>query len=321
MLAPAIRAFKLWAPHAHLGVVLQPGYDGFLRLLPDVDEIVIAERGPRGAARALAAARAFGADLAVDFHGNLRAALLTLASGARVKVGEARFHWPVYDVRTPPAEVLFGLRRRSHTVENHLALLAAIGVPTPAEPLSLHVSPEAAVSLAARLAAAGVPEGPRCVLFPTTTLRGKQWPIARWFSLAARLGGSWKGVVMLVFPAAEAALADRVRVTIGGVHAIAGLALPELAALTASARLVVSHDSLGAHLAAAHGVPTVVLYGATDPALYHPWMSDHTVLRVDGLCCSPCGGRSCRSPYFPWACIDGLDEGAVLETMLAWLGR
>jgi len=81
----------------------------------------------------------------------------------------------------------------------------------------------------------------------------------------------------------------------------------------------VSHDSLGAHLAAAYGIPSVVLYGGTDPAEYFPWMAETVILRVHGLPCSPCGGRDCRSPVFPWACIDGLDEELVYETALDWL--
>ena len=319
VLVPAIRAFKRWAPHARLGVVLQPGYEAYLEQLPEVDEILIAGRGPVDAVRSLAGVRAFGADLAIDFHGNPRAALLTLASGARLTVGEWRFRWPVYDVRVPHAERVFGLRRRSHTVENHLALLAAIGIPTPAEPLSLPVDDEARQALASRLGVAGILDRSRAILFPTTTLRGKQWPIERWFSLAARLAGAWSGAVLLPFGPGEEALAARAQVAAGATHILPTLPLPELGALVSTADLVIAQDSLGAHLAAAHGVPSIVLFGATDPAEYHPWMAEHVVLRVDGLCCSPCGGRECRSPYYPWACIDGLDEDVVLETALAWL--
>lgn len=319
VLAPAIRAFKAWAPDAHLGVVVQPGYEAFLELLPEVDEILVAGKGLRGAGLALVQARAFGADLTIDFHGNLRAALLTLASGASSKVGEWRFHWPVYDVRVPHAELVFGLRRRSHTVENHLALLAAVGIPTPAEPLRLPVAPAARTALAARLEAAGAPGGQRAVLFPTTTLRGKQWPADRWFTLASQLAGTWEGDVLLPFAPSEAALAGLAREAAGGAHVIADVPLPELSALVSTACLVISHDSLGAHLAAAHQIPSIVVFGATDPAEYHPWMAEHEVIRVEGLCCSPCGGRDCRSPYFPWACIDGLDAEVVLKTARAWL--
>lgn len=319
VLGACVRLFKRWAPHARLTVLVQPGYDALLRPLPEIDEFVIAERGARGALEALARVRALRPDLTVDFHGNLRAALLTLASGARVRVGEHRFHWPVYDVRVPHAEFLFGIERRTHTLENHLALLAAIGVPTPAEPLDLPVPEDGPRSAAPRLAAAGIPEGPRAVLFPTTTLRGKQWPVERWFRLASRLATRWEGAVVLVFEGSDRELAGRAQREAPGAHVLSGLPLAGLAALVADSTLVVSHDSMGAHLAAAYGVPSVVLYGGTDPAEYFPWMSETAILRVHGLPCSPCGGRECRSPVYPWACIDGLDEEIVFETARDWL--
>lgn len=319
VLSACVRLFKRWAPHARLTVLVQPGYDALLRPLQEIDEIVIAERGAGGALDALARVRALRPDLTVDFHGNLRAALLTQASGARVKVGERRFHWPVYDVRVPHAEFLFGIRGRTHTLENHLALLAAIGVPTPAEPLDLPVPEGAPRSAAERLAAAGIPEGPRTVLFPTTTLRGKQWPVERWFRLASRLAASWEGAVLLMFGGSDRDLAARALREARGAHVLVDMPLAELAALVASSELVVSHDSLGAHLAAAYGAPSVVLYGGTDPAEYFPWMAETAILRVHGLPCSPCGGRDCRSPVYPWACIDGLDEEVVFGTALDWL--
>ena len=319
LMAPTLAAFKAWAPHARLGVVIQPGYSAFLDLLPFVDDVVVAGTGPGGAARALADVRAWSPDLTVDFHGGSRAAALTLASRAALKVGESRYRWPVYDVRVPRAEWLFGLDRRAHTVENHLALVAALGVPTPPARLSLPVDPAAAGAVASRLAEAGVPPGPRAVLFPTTTLRGKQWPIQRWLALAARIARAWSGAVVLQFAPGEADLAARAREEARGAHVLGGLSLSELSALVAGSRLVLSQDSLGIHLAAAHGVPCVVLFGATDPARYHPWEVEHVVLRARGLACSPCGGRTCRSPYYPWACIDGLYDEVVFETTLAWL--
>lgn len=319
LMAPSLAAFKAWAPHARVGVVVQPGYSAFLDPLPFVDDVLVARTTPRGVARALTSVRAWAPDLTVDFHGGSRAAGLTLASGARLTVGESRYRWPVYDVRAPRAEWLFGLHRRAHTVENHLALVAALGVPTPRAPLSLPIDPVAHREVAARLAEAGVPPGPRAVLFPTTTLRVKQWPIARWLTLAGRLASAWEGAVVLQFAPTEDDLARRAREEAPGTYVLGGLPLSELSALVSGSNLVISQDSLGAHLAAAHGVRCVVLFGATDPARFHPWGADHVVLRAEGLACSPCGSSACRSPYYPWACIDGLNDEVVFRTSLEWL--
>ena len=46
---------------------------------------------------------------------------------------------------------------------------------------------------------------------------------------------------------------------------------PELAALIRGASVYVGPDTSVTHLAAATGVPTVALYGPTDPRLWGPW--------------------------------------------------
>lgn len=318
LMAPALAAFRAWAPRVRIAVVVREGYQPVAAALAEVDELVVVDAGLLGLVRAARACRRFRPDLVVDYHGSWCAAAIVAASGARLSVGEARFRWPAYAVRVPRTEHLFGLTRRAHTVENHLAPLAAIGVPTAGARFSLPVDRRAAAAVEDRLRRVGTPAGPRVVLFPTTTRRSKQWPLPRWHRLADQLAAAWPGPVVLVFAPGEGVITAPARRG-HAYHAVEGLPFAELSALVASSALVVAHDSLGAHLAAAHGVRSVVLFGATDPARYHPWQGDAAVLRVDGLCCSPCGGAACRSPYYPWACLEGLDPDVVLEAVLARL--
>jgi heptosyltransferase-2 len=66
--------------------------------------------------------------------------------------------------------------------------------------------------------------------------------------------------------------------------------VPELVALLARARMVVSNDSGAAHVASAVGTPVVSVFGSTVPgsgyAAYGP--RARTVERAD-LACRPCG--------------------------------
>ena len=55
----------------------------------------------------------------------------------------------------------------------------------------------------------------------------------------------------------------------------------ELIALVTSARLFVGNDSGPAHLAAAVGKPTVVIFGSTNPVQWHPWKSEHRIVGTD----------------------------------------
>jgi len=70
---------------------------------------------------------------------------------------------------------------------------------------------------------------------------------------------------------AERALADPLLALLPGAIDLCGqLSLPEAAACLTRARLFVGNDSGLMHLAAAAGVPTVGIFGPTDPAVYAP---------------------------------------------------
>jgi ADP-heptose:LPS heptosyltransferase len=57
------------------------------------------------------------------------------------------------------------------------------------------------------------------------------------------------------------------------------LPLPELAAQLSSSQLFLGHDSGVSHLAAALGVPCVLLFGPTDPAMWAPPVPHVRVIR------------------------------------------
>jgi ADP-heptose:LPS heptosyltransferase len=54
--------------------------------------------------------------------------------------------------------------------------------------------------------------------------------------------------------------------------------LGEVKSLLATAGLFAGNDSGPAHMAAAFGVPSVVLYGSSDPVVWAPWRTDSEVI-------------------------------------------
>ena len=64
----------------------------------------------------------------------------------------------------------------------------------------------------------------------------------------------------------------------GAYETIAGASLEQVKALLAGAALFVGNDSGPAHMAAAFGVPAVVLFGSSDPEIWAPWRTQSTVL-------------------------------------------
>src|SRR5690606_32880825 len=78
-----------------------------------------------------------------------------------------------------------------------------------------------------------------------------------------------------------------------------------LAALVAGARLVLTNDSLGLHLADATRTPSVVLYSGTElESQWRPRHSPHRLLRKPTPC-SPCYQFTCP---FHLECLDWTPE-------------
>ena len=69
----------------------------------------------------------------------------------------------------------------------------------------------------------------------------------------------------------------------------------------AGAQLFIGNDSGPAHIAAAFGVPVVVLFGPSDPVNWAPWRTEAQVLTNPGAI----GGITCRGSDRGGRCIEG----------------
>jgi heptosyltransferase-3 len=118
---------------------------------------------------------------------------------------------------------------------------------------------------------------PVLLLHPGSGGREKCWPPERFAELAGRfMAAGWRALV-IEGPADEpAAAALLAALPAERAERVAGLTLPQLAALLARASgdgrkaLYVGNDSGVSHLSALLGVPTLALFGPTDPAIWAP---------------------------------------------------
>lgn len=114
----------------------------------------------------------------------------------------------------------------------------------------------------------------------------KNWPLERFLALgAALLEASEKTRLLLVGGEADA---DRVARLVGSlpskqVRLLSNWPLPELAAVLQNCALFIGHDSGISHLAAAVGVPSLLLFGPTDPAIWAPANPQVRLLRAPSL--------------------------------------
>lgn len=115
----------------------------------------------------------------------------------------------------------------------------------------------------------------RIAIHPGSGSPRKNWPVDRWREFARRLSAADLGDLLVIRGPAEppGVLQDI------GEHAEA-IPLRDLLERLRACRLFVGHDSGISHLAAATGIPCVLLFGPTDPAVWAPPASWVTVLRA-----------------------------------------
>lgn len=117
----------------------------------------------------------------------------------------------------------------------------------------------------------------------------KRWPADRFAQVASRLARCGLAVVVIQGPADEGAIREVLSFVEGSEPPVAaGLDVEELAAFLSHASCYLGNDSGVTHLAAAVGIPTVAIFGPTDPAMWSPRGPRVLVLRGDGRCAA-CG--------------------------------
>ncbi len=125
-----------------------------------------------------------------------------------------------------------------------------------------------------------------------TTWATKHWPESYWIELAKiaaqqgfKIKISWGNQI-------EHERAMRIAAASDAVEILPKLALKEMATVLASAKAIVAVDTGLGHLAAALNIPTVSLYGPTNPDLTGAMGVSQKWLKAD-FPCSPCLGREC----------------------------
>jgi ADP-heptose:LPS heptosyltransferase len=252
---PAIHLLKRARPDVRIAVVSEPRFSAVYEGNPDIEEVL------KPGVRIL---RAFGPELCLNLHGGSTSAKLTLLSGARFRAGFEHFRFSdVYNIRIPRAQEVLGVERTVHTAEHAASAVFHLGVPLQEIPR-------------ARLFAPVTTRGPYAVFHPVASHPHKTWPAA-FFTTVAQYVDRELGL-QPIFIAGPGEDISQFQVW----PALAGASLPEVKALLRSAALFVGNDSGPAHMAAAFGLPVVVLFGPSDEVVWAPWKTESVTLKADG---------------------------------------
>jgi heptosyltransferase-1 len=324
------RAELLWAVEPDAAPLLEGHRSG-------VEPFVVPRAGGLGVrGRAVAGLRSLRPDLVVDSQGNAKSGTVAriAARGAPI-LGFAKAdvrEWSnlaFTTVKAPPS-------REVHAVRRNLGLLRALGAEPPEGPpdYGLAASPDEIDAGRETLRRAGVPAGQSLVLIHPGKLRDlRTWTaegIAGLAAAAARRGRA----VALEGPDPERPAAARTifagLFAAGAADLTAGVPLRVLVGLLAHlaeerrekglGHVLVSPDTLLPHIAAAVGLPVVLLAGPQDPDRTGPVGGTSVVVRAwEGLPCAPCRKRRCHWEE-PRACMRNITVEMVDQAVESLAG-
>lgn len=176
------------------------------------------------------------------------------------------------------------------------------------------------------------------VLHPFPKFSYKMWTEEGWIALAQTLQDQGFQVVLTGSnEAEEVAYCQRVAATSGALCLAGKLSLAQTADLLRRAKLFVGPDTAVTHLAAACGIPTVALFGPSNPVKWGPWPSGRNmidspwqlvgsarhgnVLLLQGNGeCVPCRLEGCDRHQASWSrCLQEMPAARVINAALSML--
>lgn len=308
LMTPALALLKEHRPDLRLVVVLDRTLAGLLEGNREVSRILYFDRrrGLGGRIKMLGAIRSERPALCLNLHGGSASAWWTALSGARLRAGFDHFTGSfVYNVKIPRAQKILGRPSGEgvHTAEHHASAMFHLGVPV------------APIPRACLAAAASPRKDPYAVLHVSAAYSTKQWPAARFLEAAEHIRSAWGLEPVAIAGPGEDGILDE----LPGLSRLRGLGLGKLKSLLAGANLFVGNDSGPAHVAAAFGVPSVLIFGSSDSRVWGPWRTPHVVIETDWDC-KPCAGDGCRAFDEP-RCILSVDAAPVTEAIDKLLSR
>ena len=293
MSTEAVRRIKRGRPDAEVTILAKRNLVEFWETIPEVDNVIAVERGDGVLTVAKKIRGKF--DVAILFPNSPRSGIEAWLAKIPRRVGYRR-PWRDFFLNqfipepAPPQPV-------AHQSKTYLRIAERIGADMS------EMLPSVAVRLPEPLVfglCPGAEYGP-----------AKRWPH---FGETARLLSERHGIRWLIFGTAkERALGEKIASVIGAnaVNLAGQTTLSQLIQELGRCRALLTNDTGTMHLAAHLGVPTIALFGSTEPSLTGAIGIGHTVIRHH-VECSPCFLRECPIDF---RCMNRITVPEVVEAV------
>jgi heptosyltransferase II len=319
MTVPALRELRRLLPEAHITLATRSWAKDLFADADFIDDILIYDRdGLSSVARQIGEWRRRDFDLALLFQNSFEAALIAFLSRVTTRIGYATDGRRALLTNPLP---LPEWRGSKHEVFYYLNVVAEFERLLTGSQTILQKEPECALYVSAArqmqghslLRANGIVANSLLVALCPGSInsRAKRWPSERYAQLADRLIEELGARVLLIGSAAELAISLQVSSSMRQKPVIltGKTELSQLIAILSVVDLLVTNDTGPAHIAPALGIPTLVVFGPTNPLTTRPFSPRAELVRHPPDC-APCMLRDCPIDH---RCMTAISSDEVFE--------
>ncbi len=312
------QALKKAARASELHFITTPQAAPLAECFAAVDRVHVFDK--RGKHKGLSGLRRFATELKSKRfntmlvpHRSVRSTLLARMSEADITIGfDAAALSFLYSKRA-------AYRLHQHEVERNLELLRLLAdcADVEAPQVELRIPSQAQESVKNLLDEAGLREADNIVaIAPGSVWATKRWPRGS-FGEVIRQMQAEDCRPLLVGGPDDVELCSRLAAESDAPTLAGRTSLPEMLALLARCRQILTNDSAPTHLANLAGCPAAVLFGPTIPEFgFAPRAEHDRILQAGPMSCRPCsihGPRRC--PLGTHACMHEISVQSVLQTL------
>ena len=327
MTIPALRELRRIFPASHITLHTRSWATGIFQDADFIDGILTFEREKSTYKTILKQAeiwRTKNFDLAVIFPNSFESALTAKLGKAAVRFGYAK---EGRSILLTDAVRLPDWKNERHEVFYYLNLIAEIEkkyfgtntVMQSAPRFDLRISDERKIAARKILTENGIDPSRKLVAFVagSTNSQAKRWQAADYAELNDLIQNSLNAGVVLIGAKNESDVSREVlgKARIKPADLTGETTLSEAAAILSVCDLLVANDTGPAHISAALGTKTLVIFGPTNPLTTKPFNSE--IIRRD-VECSPCMLRDCPIDH---RCMTRISPQEVYKKIVSMLEK
>jgi len=309
MTLPAVASIRATYPEARLAVLAKPWVADIYGLFSDIDEIILFESrfdSPSGVFRLAGKLKNENFDAAILLQNAIEAAIIALAARIPLRAGydsDARGLLLTHSVKRTKAV------KQVHQTLYYLEMVKALGCVPVSGDLRLkdRIDPAEARKTAGKF----IP-GKKDLLVgmaPGATYgAAKRWFPDRFAKVADKLADHFPARIIALGGRNDVATAREIAQAASAplINLAGKTTLREAIHLIAQCDLFISNDSGLMHIAGALNIPTLAIFGSTNPITTGP-LGDRSVIIRKAVSCSPCLKETCPKDFRCMALIS-VDE-------------